>query len=40
MLTYKKSDAPFVIIDYSDSDFVGCLDTEKSTSGYIFTLIN
>jgi hypothetical protein len=24
----------------SDSDFTGCLDTEKSTSGYIFTLAN
>jgi hypothetical protein len=40
MLTYKKSDAPLEIVGYSDSDFTGCLDTEKSTSGYIFTLIN
>jgi hypothetical protein len=32
MLTYKKSDALFEIVGYSDSDFVGCLDTEKSTS--------
>jgi hypothetical protein len=40
MLTYKKSDAPFEIVGYSDSDFSGCLDTEKSTSGYIFTLAN
>jgi hypothetical protein len=40
MLTYKKSDAPLEIVGYSDSDFVGCLDTEKSTSGYIFTLAN
>jgi hypothetical protein len=40
MLTYKKSDAPLKIVDYSDSKFVGCLDTEKSTSGYIFTLTN
>jgi hypothetical protein len=36
MLTYKKSDAPLEIVGYSDSDFVGCLDTEKSTSGYIY----
>jgi hypothetical protein len=40
MLTYKKSDAPLEIMCYSDSDFAGCLDTEKSTSGYIFTLVN
>jgi hypothetical protein len=40
MLTYKKSDAPLEIVGYSDSDFAGCLDTEKSTSGYIFTLAN
>jgi hypothetical protein len=40
MLTYKKSDAPLEIVAYSDSDFAGCLDTEKSTSWYIFTLTN
>jgi hypothetical protein len=40
MLTYKKSDAPLEIVGYSDSDFLGCLDTEKSTSGYILTLAN
>jgi hypothetical protein len=40
MLTYKKSDALLEIVGYSDSDFVGCLDTEKSTSEYIFTLAN
>jgi hypothetical protein len=40
MLTYKKSDAPLEIVGYSDSDFAGCLDTEKSTLGYIFTLTN
>jgi hypothetical protein len=40
MLTYKKSDAPLEIVGYSDSDFAGCLDPEKLTSGYIFTLIN
>jgi hypothetical protein len=40
ILTYKKSDAPLEIVGYSDSDFVGCLHTEKSTSGYIFTLTN
>jgi hypothetical protein len=40
MLMYKKSDAPLEIVGYSDSNFTGCLDTEKSTSGYIFTLVN
>jgi hypothetical protein len=40
MLTYKKSDAPLEIVGYSDSDFTGCLDIDKSTSGYIFTLTN
>jgi hypothetical protein len=40
MLKYKKSDAPLEIVGYSDSDFAGCLDTEKFTSGYIFTLAN
>jgi hypothetical protein len=40
MLTYEKSDAPLEIVGYSDSDFVGCLDIEKSTSGCIFTLAN
>jgi hypothetical protein len=40
MLTYKKSDAPLEIVGYSDSYFAGCLDTEKYTSGYIFTLTN
>jgi hypothetical protein len=40
MLTYKKSDAPLKIVGYSDLDFTGCLDIEKFTSGYIFTLAN
>ena len=37
MLTYKKSDQ-LEIIGYSDSDFAGCQDTRKSTSGYIYLL--
>jgi hypothetical protein len=40
ILTYEKSDAQLDIVGYSDSDFAGYLDTEKSTSGYIFTLAN
>ena len=37
MLTYKKSDN-LEVIGYSDSDLAGCVDSKKSTSGYIFTL--
>ena len=37
MLTYRKSDQ-LEIIGYSDSDFSGCRDNMKSTSGYIYLL--
>ena len=37
MLTYRKSDH-LEVIGYSDSDFVGCVDTRKSTFGYTFLL--
>ena len=37
MLTYRKSDR-FEIIRYSDSEFAGCLDSKRSTSGYVFVL--
>ena len=37
MLTYRRSDQ-LEIIGYSDSDFDGCLDSRKSTSGCIFML--
>ena len=37
MLTYKRSDN-LEVVGYSDADFAGCVDTKKSTSGYIFTL--
>ena len=37
MLTYRKSDH-LEIIGYSDSDFEGCQDSRKSTSGYIYLL--
>jgi hypothetical protein len=37
MLTYERSDS-VEIIGYSDSDFAGCLDTKRSTSGYVFKL--
>ncbi|KAA0061426.1 F-box/FBD/LRR-repeat protein [Cucumis melo var. makuwa] len=37
MLTYKRSDH-LEVIGYSDSDFAGCVDTRKSTFGYLFLL--
>jgi hypothetical protein len=38
MLTYERSDS-LEIVGYSDSDFVGCLNTDRSTSGYVFKLV-
>ena len=35
MLTYRKLDQ-LEIIGYSDSDFAGCRDIMKSTTGYIY----
>jgi hypothetical protein len=37
MLTYERSDN-LEIVGYSDSDFACCLDTDRSTSGYVFKL--
>ena len=37
MLMYKRSDY-LEVIGYYDSDFAGCVDSQKSTSGYIFML--
>ena len=37
MLIYQRSDQ-LMVTGYSDSDFAGCLDSRKSTSGYIFLL--
>jgi hypothetical protein len=37
MLTYRRSDK-LEIVGYTDSDFAGCQDSKKSTSGYIFML--
>jgi len=34
MLTYKRTNQ-IEIIGYSDSDFTGCQDSRRSTSGYI-----
>ena len=37
MLTYRRSDS-LEIFGYSDSDFAGCQDSKRSTSGYVFML--
>ena len=37
MLMYRQT-VNLEVIDYSDSDFVGCVDSRKSTSGYIFMM--
>jgi len=37
MLTYKRSDH-LEVIRYIDSDFAGCVDTRKSTFGYVYLL--
>ena len=37
MLTYLRS-SHLEVVEYSDSDFAGCLDSKRSTSGYIFML--
>ena len=37
ILTYKHTDN-LQVVGYSDSDFAGCIDSRKSTSGYIFLL--
>ena len=37
-MRYLQGTNSLVVIGYSDSDFVGCVDSRKSTSGYIFKL--
>lgn len=39
ILVYKRI-ATLEIVGYSDLDFNGCPDDLKSTSGYIFTLVD
>lgn len=38
MLTYRRSNQ-FEVVSHSDSDFAGCVDSKKSTFGYVFLLI-
>ncbi|CAL1361871.1 unnamed protein product [Linum trigynum] len=37
MLTFRRSDH-LEVIGYSDSDYAGCVDTRKSTFGYLFLI--
>ena len=37
MLMYRRTNS-LEVIGYSNSDFAGCVDSPKSTSGYIFKL--
>ena len=37
MLTYKRS-SHLEVVGYSDSDYAGCVDSRKSTFGYMFLL--
>lgn len=37
MLTYRRSDH-IEVVGYSDSDYAGCVDSRKSTFGYVFLL--
>jgi hypothetical protein len=39
MLMYKKTDN-LEVIGYSDAGFARCADSQKSTSYYVFTLVN
>ena len=39
MLTYKIFEQ-LEVVGYSDSDYGGCLDILKSTSGFVFMLEN
>ncbi|KAL3634979.1 hypothetical protein CASFOL_022033 [Castilleja foliolosa] len=36
-LVYRQSDEDVMIRGYVDSDYAGCSDTRKSTTGYVFT---
>jgi hypothetical protein len=38
-LTYKRTDN-LEVIGYTDADFAGCADSQRSTSGYVFMLVS
>ena len=37
MLTYRRTDT-LEVVGFSDSDYVGCVNDENSTSSYIFMM--
>jgi hypothetical protein len=37
MITYRRPDK-LEFVGYTDANFAGCMDSRKSTSGYIYTL--
>ena len=37
-LTFRGSENPPVLTGFSDSDYAGCVDSRKSTTGYVFFL--
>ena len=38
MLTYRRTDT-LKVVSFSNFDYVGCLDDKKSTSDYIFRMV-
>ena len=38
MLTYRHTDT-LDMVSFSDSNYAGCVDDKKSTSGYIFMMV-
>ena len=38
MLMYRQTNN-LDLVGYSDVDFAGCVDSRKSTSGYIFIMV-
>ena len=38
MLTYRHTDT-LEVVGFSDSDYAGCMDDRRSTSGYIFMMV-
>ena len=39
MLIYRRTDN-LEVIGYFDSDYAGCIDSQKSTSGYVIIIVD